>query len=484
MKSYQQLIVIIICLAMTYTAQAENKTSLLMQKVFHAYGGKTLTNARSLTINETYKSTMVGQSETPETLNLREVTQSAIIDFEHNEAQVSQKIAQREITFYIRRIFKEQLYYSINLVNNSYGAPQKATRFQVSSYAVYINDIALARLLFDKKTAVKSLPDISIAAIAYGHLSMSTPDGKNISLYIDKSSGLIKHSMRKHPNLGDIRTDFSNIVKIGKIQYAKNTEVFYGKNLARVVLNRTVELNHKLPSDFADLSSFHQHSVDLYPSTMTVRALSEQVFLVGKGAVNSLFFVDGKNVVGVESYAGVRARFNALKKHLKRDLVLTDLVVTHHHSDHISGINELAQSNVNIVTAETHKGLLKQNITDEISDSRFITVNNSLNLAGGKIKIFDIATAHSAHNLVFYVPLEQLLFAADYYRSSYDGEKIHGFTDLVNFRHAIDQLNIKVTTFTSAHGVKLLDYQQLTNATDNTRPFNCQKYASICTSTR
>jgi len=459
---------------------AEDKKLLLIEKVTQAYGGDKLMKAKNLTINEKYKSAMIGQSETPESLNLRKVVQTTIVDFESNTAEVTQKIAQREIDFYLRKIYKNGQFFNVNLVNNSYPEPKKNNRFQATGYTMLINDIGLARLLIEQPNKVTWKKDVLLSSITYESLEIKLPNGLKLNLYIDKPTGLIRHSIRQHRIFGEIRTDFSNYQQVDGLTYASETEIFYGNKLSMVTLNREVLVDQELALNFAQTKSFHQHSPDLYPEEMTVRNVGENIYLVGKGAVHSIFFVEGDLVYGAESYAGVMDRFKALEKMLNKKLKLHSLVVTHHHSDHISGINELLTSDTKIVTVAEHLAILQDNLTETQPLSRFTIVDQSEKLANAKVQIFDIATAHSAHNLVFYIPAEQLLFVADHYRSSYKEEEIIAFTDLVNFRSAIEHLPITVKTFASAHGIKLLDYQTLVEATDSYQAFNCQQYESIC----
>ncbi len=480
MNTYQKIVFVISLFTVSVFTYADDNRSFVINKVIQAYGGDNLVNVKNLTIEEIYKSAMIGQSETPETLNLRRVTQTSTLDFAGNSAEVRQKIAQREIDFYFRKIYKNGLSYNINLVSNSYAEPLAANRFQVTGYTMLLNDIGLARLLVENKANIIHHKNAKFANVYFEHLELKLANDSNIQLYVDKRTWLIKHSFRQHRTFGQIRSDFFQHQQSSGLTYANETEVFYGKALALVTLKRKILVNQELPEDFAQTKMHHQHSPHLYSKDMIVRSIAKNTYLVGKGAVHSIFYIDGDNVYGAESYAGVMARFNALEEYLSKKLTLKSLVVTHHHSDHISGINELAESDTNIITVKEHLPVLQESIKSTLPVSRFTLIEQSANFANGKIQVFDIATAHSSHNLVFYVPSEQLLFVADHYRASYLDEKIIGFTDLVNFRNAIDNLPIKIKTFASVHGINLLDYKTLIEATDNNQVFNCQKYASLC----
>jgi len=451
---------------------AKVDTQKTINKVISAYGGKHLTNASTLTINEVFKSTMPKQSETPATLNLRKTTRNTLIDFTAQTAQVTQELNQREIIFNQRNIFKKNTAYYINLVSGTYRENSNANIESIIGQSLLLNDIGLARLLFENRSTVKNMTQSNIENIQYHSLTMTVPNYGELTLFIDMKSHLIVRMIRTHPKLGEIKTEFSQVVNQDNISFAKNTEVFYDAELNLFVLERNIDIDVVLADDFASIDSFKLQGKDLTPHDMTVTALSDNTYLVGKGHVNSLFYIDGVNVIGADIYAGVMARFLALKKYLNKDLVLEAMIVTHHHIDHLSGLNELSSTATKLIAAKAHKEEIVANITNEFDLSKLVLINNSASLANGKVHVYDIATAHSAHNLVFYVAAEKLLFTADYFHSSIENEKIIGFPDLLNFRQNIDKLDITVEKFAGVHGVRLLSYQQLIDATNSYKPFN------------
>ena len=76
----------------SFNLWADNNTDLIINNVISAYGGENLTKAKTLSINEVFKSTMPKQSETPDTLNLRQTTRAVVIDFTAQKAQVTQQL--------------------------------------------------------------------------------------------------------------------------------------------------------------------------------------------------------------------------------------------------------------------------------------------------------------------------------------------------------------------------------------------------------
>jgi len=434
-----------------------------------AYGGEYLTKAQTLSINEVFKSTMPKQSETPETLNLRKTTRAVVIDFTAQKAQVIQQLQQREITFNQQNIFNKNTAYYVNLTSKTYREKSGVTKENIIGHSLLLNDIGLARLLFENRSTVKNVGEKRIENIAYHALTLVVPSYGEITLIIDKDSFYIVRMTRNHPRLGEIKTNFSQVTHKNNISYSTNTEVFFGSTLNIFVLERDIKINVELAEDFTVITAYQKQGKDLTHKEMTVTALSENTYLVGKGHVNSIFYVDGNSVIGADIYAGVMTRFLALKAHLNRELVLDKMIITHHHIDHLSGLNELPLT-TELIAATAHEKEVISNITTEFDVNKLTLINNPISLAHGKVQVFDIATAHAAHNLIFYIPAERLLFTADYFHSSIENEQLVGFPDLINFRRNIEKLNISVEKFAGVHGVRLLSYQQLVDATDNYKP--------------
>lgn len=466
---------------MSSSVLADDNKSTLINQIVTAYGGDALRTARTLTIDEEFKSTMPGQSVSPEMLDLITLDRHVIVDFDANRAQVTRAYKRREITFYERRMFNDGHLYTVNLVDGAYTDAPNAKRNSVVGHALLHNDIGLARMLWEYRDTVALDAAVSIGGRPHHTLTFTVPVFGDVTLHSDAKTGLISRMWRKHPTHGMQRTDFSGRVSTGPIQYARRTEVFTGDRLYLMVLERHVTLDKPLPKDFVSLAAYEPRGADMYPREMTVRPLAENVYLVGQAAFHSIFVVEGNTVIGAEAYAGVVDRFKALEKHLGRDLTLTDLVVTHHHHDHLSGVNELAAGlDANMVTVKEHVDEIRSLVTADLDEDRLVTIEDTQAFLGGKVQVFDIATIHSEHNLVFYVPSLKLLFTADYFRSSYENEKIIGFPDLIQFRKSIEALGIEVEKFASVHGVKILTYEQLVKATDSYQPFDCSPYPEIC----
>jgi len=477
-------VLLLISFSLPLTVQSQETSQKVINQVVDVYGTNNLIKSNNLKIIENFKSIMKGQSITPDMMNLISLKREVIIDFNKAVAQETRSYQRREITFYNRNIFKDKKHYVINLVNNTYAEPQEAKIENVIGHTMLLNDIGLAKLLLENAQTAKLLAIIDILTIPHFSIELTVPVYGKLNLFINKNNGLITRMTREHSSFGTIRTEFSNVIDMGKYQYAKETELFYNNELALVVLNREVTLNSKLAKDFSDISKFSANGKDLYPSEMLVRELSDNVFLVGKHAVHSLFIVNGNNVIGVESYKGITERFNALKKHLNKSLVLTDLVITHHHSDHISGVNEVAELGANMITVKSHLDELKTKLGNKAINSQFKLVDQKLNLNNNEVQIFDIATSHSLHNLVVYIPTLKLMFTADYFRSSYQNEKVLGYPGLVPFRNNIDKLNLDIEKFASVHGIRVLSYQQLVDATEGYEIFECGEYQAICNETK
>ena len=107
-------------------------------------------------------------------------------------------------------------------------------------------------------------------------------------------------------------------------------------------------------------------------------------------------------------------------------------------------------------------------------------VDGKLELAGGKVHVYDISTITSEHFLLFYVPSAKLVYTLDEFGTNLLNSVPSADKKLVSFRHAIEALEIDIQQFTYVHGTGVLSIEQLRQVTDNFKEGFCLKGHTIC----
>lgn len=84
---------------------------------------------------------------------------------------------------------------------------------------------------------------------------------------------------------------------------------------------------------------------------------------------------------------------------------LTDVLITHHHWDHIEGLADLETKDVRIIGAEADAHRLPE-LDAAVTESSEITV------CGETVQIFDVS-GHTIGHIAFYFPVSGVVFTAD-----------------------------------------------------------------------
>lgn len=111
---------------------------------------------------------------------------------------------------------------------------------------------------------------------------------------------------------------------------------------------------------------------------------------------------------------------------------VTAVIVTHYHADHIYGLQSFKDAGATILAQETAREYLNSDAAAErlavsrvqiapwidaatrlVPADRWIAQNESLELAGLPVQIWQMGPAHTANDLAIYFPQQRVLFAGD-----------------------------------------------------------------------
>jgi len=77
-------------------------------------------------------------------------------------------------------------------------------------------------------------------------------------------------------------------------------------------------------------------------STMAVNTLAPGFYQVGKEDYSAIAEHEG-NYIAINAYAGIKERYDALVAETGMALPMKFMIVTHHHSGHMDGIDETVE---------------------------------------------------------------------------------------------------------------------------------------------
>lgn len=467
-------------LALAAAVQAGDKEDQLIDKVVSAYGGDALTGLDRLRINDYYKILSVGQSANAEVMDIGINNVSLTIDFENKRKSITNWNKNRGGGFLNQTIFDGEHGHAINHITKTVSENGNLNYATVGGGIMRTNDVTLARLLSEARDNAQHGGETTYRGRPHEKITFKMEGSPDLTLFVDQGSHMISKMTRQNPQLGELSYIFSDYRTENGVSYAADSNFLIAGQPNIVTTSRTIDVNPEVAKDFALPSGYTDQGGNLDTSEMSVRELADGVYYAGQGNGFSIFVDAGDHFVASGGYPALPARFEAVKAFAKVDKPLKQQIVTHHHSDHLGGMNEAAELGADFVTVAGHVGPVRGQVQGEVGDDRFVLVDGKASLAGGKVQVFDIATAHSDQYLLVYVPSAKLVFSADHFSTALEEGLPSANNNMVTFRQAVEKLDLDIDGFLGAHGPRMLTMADLRSATDGYQEASCPAGASVC----
>lgn len=147
--------------------------------------------------------------------------------------------------------------------------------------------------------------------------------------------------------------------------------------------------------------------------------LAPGVYFVGEGVMYQLIVEFDDFLVALDGSSGdVQRRIDAVRKQIPHK-PFRYVLASHHHDDHLHGLDEFAALGATILAAAAHLDIVSEYVEQRLGRRpEAIPVSDEyvINDGARQLRVIDIGpTPHSEHILVAYLPEEQILFAADLY---------------------------------------------------------------------
>jgi len=155
-------------------------------------------------------------------------------------------------------------------------------------------------------------------------------------------------------------------------------------------------------------------------------------------------------------------------------------VVSHHHTDHLAGMKEAVEMGVTLVAKKAHVERIRSRAEVPIADERFLLVDQSYSLAGGKVKIIDVPNGHSTHNLVTYFADAKTIFTADMYASRAVSGVPDGYEGLVDLKAKMQAAGWQVEHLAAAHSGRVMSAAQFEQSLQSMGKAVCPQDWQIC----
>lgn len=455
----------------SFTVFAGDIEDALIDKTVTAYGGEALLGLKTIRINDSYKSFREGQSRHPSEVDQVSYRTSTTIDFVNRR-----KSMQSVGGVYVQGLYVQQAFYDGNTGYRINPSAETATENPHASFArtdrglSWRLDTALVKLLSESRADAAYKGDAVHRGKPQALLAFKAEGYPEFTLYIDKATGLLSKMTRPNGKPGSTYSYvFSDYRQQDGFTYAADTYVMRGGKPESLTATRSLEFNTNIDDAYRFPSAYGAPAKMLDDSEMSVQQLAEGVYLAGKYGGFSVFIDAGDYLVASGGYPGLAERFDAVTSFTGHEKPLKYQIVTHHHDDHIGGLNEAAELGATFIAAEEHVEAIRAVVKADLADDRFLIASKDGTYADGLVRVVDISSWHANHNLVTYIPQAKIAFSADHFFSFAETKVPDPAEMYAEFKAAVDGYGLDIERFAAAHSPRVMTYDDLVHS--STGPF-------------
>ncbi len=469
---------------MTSQAQEqENPLDGILERMTTAYGGEAFEGIHSYRISERYIAPATGQSWSPALVDIGRTNQMFVHDLGSGNVYFENWFRGRGGLFPTVVQVEDGAARSIDLNRDRHGEANSADPYQIAGGTMRTTDTLLARELLQSRETAEYLGEETFMNRLHDKVQFPFPSSPDLTVYIDKESGLINRMTRMNPQLGLLDYVFHGHETRNGIARATRTDFSVAGDPNLISEGRTIEFNPELDAGlFALPKGLSPEGERSDTSEMIVNRLGKSAFHIGQGNAYSIFVDTGTELVASGAYAGLRDRLAKYREVSGNYRVLDYVVVSHHHNDHLGGVGEALELGATLVTVAENHDAIADALGATPDSSRLLDVDERLSFGNGdrRVELYDVSTIHSHSNLLFLLPGEQVLFMVDHFGTPY-AEGIPTANDnTVSMSAALAGLDIDPTRIVTAHGSRVFAMRDFRQSVSDYRAFECPKDRELC----
>ena len=435
-------------------ANAQSQLDQLIDKTISAYGGDKLRSLKTLKLVESYQQFDYGQSHHPSEVDREPGVFELSIDFTRRQKDFRWVMGDKTGFSTRHWLYDGRQGYRIGHATRSIAVSEGIDFAGVDRRYGQVLDTLLVKMLDDHRQSVAwaEKPLLDGKAVTF-----STSDEQTFTLYIDPQTGYVMHMSRDGWQPGQpFIYHYANHRRRQGLAYAGDTYLTDAGEPRYVTRTREVQFNPAVADEFVAPTDYTALAKRLSFPDMVVNKLADNIYQAGKRWGFSIFIDAGEYFVAAGGYEGLTERFEAVKKASGIDKPLKYMVASHHHDDHLEGMNEAAQLGALFVAAADHVPSIRAVVEAPLGDDRFVTGAEFARRTAGLVKVVDYPSGHANHNLMTYVPAARLLFSADTYASRAESGAPNGHRGLKKLAALLNEKGVEVEQFAASHSPRIL----------------------------
>lgn len=302
------------------------------------------------------------------------------------------------------------------------------------------------------------------------------PETPLLTAYVG-SDGLIRRVAMTR-EMGEVNILFAKHDRRKGVAFATETRTYLDGVLVEYSAELTTDPNPRRGEPLAISSRLRPARTLVDTSSMTVDRLGSGLFHVGQEDYSLFVEHEGAYFV-VNTSAGLKARYEALVAYTQRPWPLTKAIATHHHRDHMDGIDDAIALGATLYLTSTTKKVLMRKYDEKAAPPDIVELRDGQLL--GPLTIYVRPTSHAVENaFVFHRP-EKVLFQDDHYHGRFSTGPSWAQPTAVMLHALIGTLGLDVEALLSGHARKTEPRRLFEAAVRRSRPQNrCPSGRRIC----
>lgn len=290
--------------------------------------------------------------------------------------------------------------------------------------AMLLSPLVLLHWLTDHRQLAEYLGRRQFNDTALEVLKVSRSDGGTIEVAFDLDTGRIRNLESGYTDYDGSRVPlqfrYLDWRESNGLHYPARVEVRAHGDIARRAFLAHIDIGSSIdnylhlpdgfratPNEAADIRAFR------------LEEMAPRVYFVGEGVMYQLIVEFDEFLVALDGSSGdVQRRIDAVRERIP-DKPFRYVLASHHHDDHLHGLDEFVALGAKILAAPTHVDIVSDYVEDQLGRRpEVVPVNDDYVITDGEreLRIIDIGpTLHSERILVAHLPEEKILFAADLY---------------------------------------------------------------------
>ena len=465
-----------------HTALAGEVEDRIIDKVVTAYGGDKFKNLESITIHSDLRSGEVEQGYTADYVEMRRSKKVLKMDL-INQRGSKETWGGPLNPYNVRHFNMEGGIGNIWYDKKEYRIHSDGEYYRRFGGEIRSSDTLLAYELMNRADLATHKRKETYLGMPHDVVELAMLNWPAMNLYIDSDTGHITKMVRKN-DYGAIRYQFGDFKKSNGITYANDFDFFVNDFLSEYAKSRKIEVNNVRESTFEIDRGISEEGETVDQSEMTVEAVGNRIHQVGQNFAYSAFIEADDYLIAVGGSAGFKDRYAAYRaKHGNNGKRLKYMIVTHHHSNALTGLKDAKDLGATFISPEMAVESVKKYGGKGLADSDIKILDNKMTL--GPVEIHDIATSHVGSFALVYVPEDRTVFQVDHYGGYFKDGPSFAYRSAATLKAEIERLGLDVEVILSGQHRKAEPYTMfLTSLNLNYRPGLCPTKRVICRSER